>query len=516
MPFPLPSLSEARDYLVALGKALFAGLNFGSRRSYHGKRTTFMAGAMTQLHSHVETVQRDLHPLTAGEGKPINDWGSAVGVLRKSATPARKSAAGRVRGAPESTVASGTQLRHPESGLLFAIANVTTITIPGVFGVDPDSFVDADIVGVDTGSQTRLEAGQSLVFLSAPSGIEATVILQKDLDEDGFDEEQFGGYRQRFLQTFSSSPSGGNKEDFARWVREALPAVNNGYSFPNRAGRGTIDVAGFHAGSGDDRNLDSLERAAVVTYIQTKAPFHVAGAGGALRCLVTVADPQRIEITIETTGVKAFAFDWLDGGYTVAAYDPVSRALQFNTTLPGSLRAGHSLVFDGVVTGSGVNAQDGTPYKIEAVTGADTVILEQNPPVAPAPGDLIYSGGPLTKPVRDAVKAHLDGEIVYAGRGRTPIPASAAASSSNPTGPSVIGLDVLVEGIGPYNPSGIYGDWTDGILLASLMTLATYKAGVRNINIIAPAADYFPPVDEFPTDDQIHFVTPLVVLIRSA
>lgn len=519
MPFDLPAMSDTRDLVVALGKALFPGLNFGSVRSYHGKWATFLSGAVTQLHFHVDSAQRDLHPLTAGDGKPINDWGSAVGVVRKGATPARKSAAGRVRGEAASFALPGTQLRHPQTGLIFAIANATTITIPGVAGVDPDSFVDADIVGVDVGSQTRLEAGQSLNFLTTPPGLEAEVVLQKDLDEDGFDDEQFGSYRGRVLSTFSTTPSGGNQSDFVGWAKAALPSVATAYAYPNRAGRGTIDVVAFYAASGTSRSLSTQDRDAVLQYIKGKAPFQVAGDGSGLRVITTVADPRRVELLITTTGVLAFAFDW-QGSASVSAYNPTTRELTFSGSLPASLRAGHRLILVGEAGGSGVTAQDGREYKIESISGASSVILEKSPPTNPASTDTIYPGGPLVTPIRDAIVAHLNGEIVYAGRGLTPIPES-KASPVDPNGPSVIGLDILAEGVGPANPAGRYGAWAGGIVLATLFRIATYKAGVRNITVLSPPTDY-EAVDDgidtlpFTLNTQIHYVTPGVVIVRSA
>ena len=516
MPFDLPAMSDTRDMIVALGKALFPGLNFGSTLSYHGKWATFLAGAVTQLHSHVDSAQRDLHPLTAGDGKPINDWGFAFQVLRKQATPARKSAAGRVRGEAAAEVDPATQLRHPQTGLLFQIANVTTVTIPGVAGVDPDSFVDADIVGVDKGSATRLKAGEALNFLSSIPGIEGEVILQKDLDEDGFDEEQFGSYRGRVLSTMSQTPSGGNQNDFVRWAKEALASVSTAFAYPNRNGRGTIDVVAFYAASGTSRALSTQDRDTVLQYIKTKAPFQVSGTGGGLRVLTTVADPQTIELRVTTTGVLAFAFDW-QGNPSVAGYNATTRALQFSGALPASLRAGHRLILVGTVTGSGVNAQDGREYRIESIASSDTVILEKAPPTAPAANDFIFPGGPLVTPIRDAIVAHLNGEIVYAGRGQVPIPESKAAPVV-PTGQSIIGLDVLAEGIGASNPDGKYGSWAGGIVLATLFKISTYQAGVRRVEIVSPADDYEPLDDPGPPPNnaQIHYVTPSVVIVRSA
>lgn len=516
MPFRIPSLSETRDLVVALGRAMFPSLDFSSRRSYHGRRSTYLAAAVTQIHAHVDGVARDAHPVTAGDGPPINNWGDATGVARKAATPSRKSAAGRVRGAPPSTAAIGALLRHDATGLLFELAS--NVTIPGILG-DPDSFLDADIVASEingsVGSQTRLDAGEVLNFVVTPSGIQTAVVLQLALDEDGFDSEQFGSYRARVLSTFSQSPSGGNQADFVKWALASLNTVTAAFAYPNRAGRGTIDVVGFYNGTGAARSLTSLDRDSVKAYIQTQAPFQISGDGGGLRVLTTIADPRPIEITLESNGQAAFAFDWDDSTLpTVLTWQlaGVPRKLQFAAALPASLRAGHRLTFGAVAS-----AQDGTEYKIESIAAADSVILEAVPPIAPAATDKIYSGGPLVTPVRDAIVAHLNGEIVYAGRGLTPIPASVAAS----TGISIVGLDILAEGVGPANPAGLYNSpngpsWSGAIVRAVLFKIATYKAGVRNATVITPASDYEAADDAFPLDAQIHYVTPGAVLVRKA
>jgi uncharacterized phage protein gp47/JayE len=493
-------LDESRDFIVALYRSLFPTQTI-SRRSYHGRRATYLAGAVTQLHFHVDSVQKDLHPKTAGDGKPINDWGDVVGVERKGATGARKAAAGRVRGAAGETALSGEALVHDASGLAYELTE--NATIPGVLGVDPDSFVDVGIAATDTGSQTRLEAGDTLRFVSTPAGIQTNVVLQLDLDEDGFDAEQFGSYRSRVLSTFSDTPAGGNQNDFVNWTLASLASVRTAFAYPNRGGRGTIDVVGFYAATGTARALTLDDRNAVKAYIQTQAPFQVTGDGGGLRVLETIASPQPVEILLTANGIAEFAFNWDDSGApTVLAWNGTTRELQFSGgALPASLRAGHSLVLRGV--GS---AQDGAELKIESISGVDKVILEVVPPVAPAATDVIYSGGPLVTPVRNAVLAHLNGEIVYAGRGLTPLPESAVESA--------VGLDVLAEGLGPSNPGGLYGSWSGAIVLATLFGIAKYKAGVRDVTIVTPASNLDAENDGFPNDDQIHYITPAAVLIR--
>lgn len=519
MPFKIPSMDETRDFVVALGKSLFAFANLGSRRSWHGRRATYLSGAVTQLHSHADSAQRDAHPLTAGDGPAIAAWGEAMSVPRKGATPARKSAAGRVRGTGATPVTAGSQLRHEASGLIFEIENSTAI--PGAVGVD--GFVDADIVASESagsvGSVTRLAAGETLNFVSTPDGLQSAVVLQLDLDEDGFDQEGFGSYRGRVLAAFSQPTAGGTPADFVKWALASLNTIAAAYPYPNRAGRGTTDVAVFYSGSGAGRSVTTPDRATVLAYIQTQAPFQVAGPnlGGIapLRILTTVADPRPVEILIDTDGQAANAFDWDDGSNpTVLAWQPggVTNKLQFAAALPSTLRAGHRLILVGVAT-----VQDGREYTIDSIAGSDSVILVETPPVAPAATDKIYSGGPVVTPIRNAIVAHLDGQIVYAGRGLTPLPAATAESQ----GVSIVNLDVLAEGVGPANPGGKYNNpagpaWSGGVLRAALFSIAKYQAGVRNVTVATPAADYEATDDAFPLDGQIHYVTPGAVVVRSA
>lgn len=519
MSFKTPSQDETRDFAAALGRALFEFANFGSRRSFHGRKATYLAGAVTQLHSHVDSAKRDAHPKTAGDGRPIEDWGEAVGVDRKGATPAHKAAAGRVRGTGGTAVSSGLQMRHEASGLIFEIQ--TTTAIPGAPGAD--GFVDADIIASaaagSVGSATRLEAGETLNIISTPPGLQSAVVLQLDLDEDGFDRQGFGSYRSDVLAALGQPTSGGNQADFVKWAKAALNSIAAAFCYPNRAGRGTTDLAVFYSGSGAGRSVTLADREAVLAYVQDLAPFQIAGPNlvgiAPLRVLVTVPDPRPIEILIETSGQAAFTFDWDDSSLpTVLAWQPggVANKLQFAAALPASLRAGHRIVLVGVAT-----AQDGREYTVDSIAGSDAVILLETPPVAPAATDKIFSGGPVVAPIRDAIVAHLDGQIVYAGRGLTPLPAATAESQ----GVSIVNLDILAEGVGPANPAGKYNSpngpsWSGGVLRASLFSIAKYQQGVRNVTIVTPAADYEATDDAFPNDGQIHYVTPGAVVVRSS
>lgn len=494
--FKIPTFAQARDFLRSFGKALFPDRNYGNVRSYHSRRAAFLAAAQTQLHAHIDSVQNDVMPDSAGDGAPINRWGETIlGVERKKATPARKSAVGRVRGTAATPVDAGEELVHQASGLRYKIE--TGAVVGG------SNYVDADIVAIDTGSQTKLEKGQVLEFVATPVGLNTQIVLQDDLDEDGLDDEPFGAYRERVLATFSEATAGGTQADYVAWILE-VEGVSSGFAYLNRAGLGTTDIIGLHTGSGSDRELDPADQTAVLEHVRSKAPGQVAGTGGALRHLDVVFQDEDVEVVVEPNGEAAYNFDWTGGPVEVLAYTLATRTVQLNVPRPTTMKAGHRISFKGV----GSN-QDGREFVIEALSGAaDSFILEEAPPVDPVATDLVYSGGPLVTPIRDAIVAHMSGETVYAGRNQTPLAESTLEST--------VGLEVLARGIGPANPNRKYGTWNGDLLRGVLGHLVIYKRGVSNYSIPTPAADVQGTDYVFPLDAQIGLIAPRRVLVRGA
>lgn len=500
MSFISPAMSATREFLAALFKGLFPDRNVGTRFSYHGRRLTVLSAATTQIHRHQESIKEDVMPDTAPDGGPVERWGAIVGVPRIGATPARKSTAGRVRGTLAATANLDEELVHIPSGLRFKLAS--SVTIPAGL------YQDADIVAIDTGSATRLVAGEVLDFVNTPANIETKVVLQKALDEDGFDVEPYGAYRRRMLNVFSDPAAGGTQSDYERWALE-VPGIAMAKAYPNRAGFGTVDVAILHAGSGSARIPSAGTVATVLTYLKTKAPAHVAGTPGALRVLTGIEDQETIEITIYPDGQTQNAFDWNDQvAPTVIAYTAGTKTVQFSGgALPPSLRAGHRLSFGGVAT-----IQDGTEFTIEAISGVDTVILGTAPTVNPAATDIIYSGGPLVTPIRKAILGHVNGENVYLAKGGTPKSDSTLVAEDRTT----VGLEVIANGMGPANPSGVYGTWNGSLVRDVIRQIAMAKGGVRKTSLILPAADYDAVDYAFPLDTQIGVITAQRVLVRKA
>lgn len=494
MAYKVPSPNGMTALLVALFKSFFPDRNIGSRFAPAWKFVKTIAGAATDIHANVNNVAKDLMPDSA-RGAALDRF---LGIfapgglkLRKGATPARKSSAGRVKGAVGATVTLGEQLVHRSTGLLFQINQAVTIPAGG--------YIDVDILAISTGSATRLEKGEVLEFLTKPASIETQVVLQIALDEDGADAEADGAARNRLLAALAEPTAGGNQADYVAWCLAQL-GIATAFCYPNRAGIGTVDVAALHSGTGTSRKLNSTERSVLLAILRALAPTQVAGP--ALRVLTTVEETANVELTITTTGEASYAFDWDDssGPLTVLAWTAATRTLQFSTARPADMVAGGRVVLKGVAT-----VQDGKPYKIESVSGSDAVVLEEAPAVAPANPDLVYAGGPITAMIRDAIVAHINGDILYADA-RGPLPAANAGSTVN--------LKQLLDGVGTANPAGTYGGWRGGLLKGALSTIAMYTRGVRNHAIVTPVADQEATDYAWPNDAQIGYLVPGYVLVR--
>src|SRR5262249_43439177 len=143
------------------------------------------------------------------------------------------------------------------------------------------------------------------------------------------------------------------------------------------------------------------------------------------------ANLANVEITVTPDGSPQYAFDWDDSTPPlVLAWTPATRTLQFTAARPPTMQAGHRLCLKGVAS-----SQDGAPIVIETLVGTDSLILQTVPKntagtdATPAATDVVYAGGPLTDVIRDAIVAHLNGDVLYAAPTR-PLPGAVAASQA--------------------------------------------------------------------------------------
>ena len=459
MAFTVPTLDELHEFLIAMLKALFPDMDV-SRLSFPALFAKALAAAATDGHAHLVSVQADLLPDTA-EGEALDRWGAITGVTRKGATPGRKADALRLvnNSGTNEAVTVGQELVH-SSGLRFQINENATVLA--------GSTADVDVIAIDTGSTTLLNAGETLTFVTPPTYIEETAELQLAIDEDGNDAESDGDYRTRILARFSTPPLGGAQADYEAWALEVV-GVHAAYVYPNRAGLGTVDVAALHIGTGAARLLNISERETLLTHLEEKRPVHAT-----VRVLETVEESTSVEARILSTGEALYAWDWNDETpLIVSSWTSGTRTLVFTTSRPDTMQAGHRIVLK-KLAGTG----NGAPLVIESLSSTNAVVLEAAPDVAPVNLDEAYSGGELTTPVRNAILDH-------------------------------------VNNLGTANPDATpYGSWEAALRIAGLYRVLNGVDGVLDLVIVAPAANVEPVDPAFPNDATINVLTAGRVLVR--
>lgn len=493
MPYSLPSLTDTQAMLVAAFKAAFPDRSISSRFGFYWKLLRIFAGGITDLHAKQQASQKAVMPTTA-RGAELLEWCNVTGIKRKGATPARKSQALRLRGTVGSTASSTDTLVHQPSGLRYQIAATGgTVTIP-VAG-----YLDVDVVAIDVGSITRLEAGEVLEFLSAPAGITTRAELQLAVDEDGYDQELETSLSQRMLATFGRS-SGGNDADWQAWCL-AFTGVSSAFVYAGRNGIGSVDIVALHSGNGSARSLTSPERSDLLAYLIDLAPAQLGG--GALRVLETMDQFVDTEVALQLNGDPQYAMDWDDETPPVVSlYNSTTRIITFTAARPSTMKAGDRLIIDGVAS-----VQNGQVLVIESLSSTNAVVLAKGPPIDPVATDLVRAAGPLTEPLRLAINAYIDGEVVYADAS-IPLPASLAGSK--------IGLRVLAEGLGPANPQGKYGYWQGTVRRSAIQRIVTYATGVDDATIVFPSADLELFDLIFPLSSQIAIGIPRSTVVRKA
>lgn len=461
MALQIPDLDTIHARLVADYQARLPDMDV-SRHSDNYKRLRTVALAALALYYTARVIYDDLFPDTAS-GAALDRLGDIWGVTRKGATPATKADALRVTGTAASALTTGDELVHA-SGLRFQVNESTVIPAGGS--------VDVDVLAIDTGSQTRLNAGETLTFSSPPAGVDAVAELQLDLDEGGADQESDGAYRTRILNRIAQPGMGGNANDYAQWALE-VEGVAEAYVYPVRAGNGSVDLAALKDATGTARILNSTERAALQAYIDDLRPVSVK----AFRVLEVTTSEIDCDVQVEARPGSQYAWDWDDTGgpLEVAAWTAGTRTLQFTTDRPGDMEAGDRIVIK-TAAGDG----DGAPIRIEALgAGSDDVILREEdvPAVAPVAGDDVYAGGELTAPVREAILDHYKS-----------------------LGPAV----------GDYGT----GEWDSDVNPRRLESVALAVEGVRNATTAAPASTQTATDPAFPADDTIELLIPGEVVVR--
>ena len=440
--YPIPDLDQQHRRLLALRGAIMPQADTSPGGTFwRDDRVT--AAAVTDLHAHIQAVDRDASPFTA-EGQALEDWGKLRAVPRKGATPSQRAQALEVRGTTGTQLAAGTVLVERNTGLTIQLTAAETIGAAGT--------ALCDIQSIDTGARVNFAAGTAFDFRSPPAGVsqQAKLILAM---QGGLDAEQQGPYRGRILSRFQRPPQGGNRNDYTQWALE-VEGVDAAYALPERMGVGNVDLVALRNGQGANRLLTAAERQTVLDHILARRPI-----GATVRVLEATTTTVDAALHITPLADQRYHFDWddLGTGLTIQTYDPATRLVTCATALPDSFRAGVRLVIDHASLG-------GQVLLAQALTAGNAFLLalpDETLPFTPAPGDTIYAAGPLTQPIRDAI---LTG---YAASDGSPIPG--------------------IHSLGPANEASRYGPWIDTVERPRLASAALAVAGVYRATVPALA-----------------------------
>jgi hypothetical protein len=220
------------------------------------------------------------------------------------------------------------------------------------------------------------------------------------------------------------------------------------------------------------RILDATEVASLQAKIdQLKRPVSVK----AFRMLQVVGSTVNVEYTYVSNGEVQYNPDWSDNpaptADAVTPWDAVTRTLKLSAARPASMKAKNRIVISDGATGK--------ERVIEALSGADSVILEADPTGdIPTAASTIYAGGPLVQPVRAAITA-------------------------------------LLNSLGSANKDAKrYGTWEGNLRPTAIGRVATSVRGVLDGTVVTPGATVEADDPAFPDDANIGLLIPGRILVR--
>lgn len=492
MAFTVPTFDELTSFGVSVGRGILDMLDW-SRWKTAWKWFRVVAAIGTDIHANVDSAKDDLLPDRASE-KYLARFGKMLQVDRKEATPARKDDALRIYGDEGADVVGGETLTHQGTGLRFQVTEAKVIGLG-------DTYMTVSVIAIDTGAQTRLSKGEFLFFDETPDGCEEKAELVLDLDIDGDDQEGVEAWRQRILDKLGDPPLGGARSDYSTWAKQ-MTGVDTAYPYPLRRGMGSVDLAALHPGDGEARLLSGGE----LTELQARVDSLRPVATKPFRVLIVDAQLVDVSLAVAGDGEPGHGWYWTDEvPLEVASYNPATRLLTFTVDRPDDMAAGMT-----ICVAPDAGDEGGRELVIEALSGDDAVILEvpkdidSDPIPDPVAGDLVYSGGPLVAPLREAVRRHF----------RKLGPSNPDARHYGPweanVRPEAFGRNALVSTLKDAAKAAA----KDSVEKKNLTELAELALGAKFVDVEAPSSTVEPTDDLYPDDATVHLCIPGMVLVH--
>lgn len=215
-------------------------------------------------------------------------WFAIFGLTQKGSEPWKGSVT--FTGTAATSIPAGTQLTR---------ADGTTYATDAIAAISGSSALVA-VTAETPGPAGTNEPGGPLTLSSPILGLDNAVTVTSTA-QAGADPETIDEALQRLLLRLREPPSGGGPGDYERWALE-VPGVTRAWAFPLMFGANTVGVAFVRDNDGTGAAIipDSGERAAMLAYLQSKAPVTADPRVVTLTALVvdfTIADldPNTVE-----------------------------------------------------------------------------------------------------------------------------------------------------------------------------------------------------------------------------
>jgi hypothetical protein len=242
-----------------------------------------------------------------------------------------------------------------------------------------------DVEAVDTGTDTNLESGTVLTFVSPPANTQSTATLTKDLD-GGTDEETDSEGRARLVYRLRNPAMSGNVADYVTTIEDVSPGNLKAYVWPWRnevvtgtPGYGQTDFIAFQLNeSGSDRYILAADDlyTDITDAVDSAMPPIGAVTGGAARQLTVSNVSTDLDITLTMNpGIgESDQVDWdaQANKTTVSAHDAggpniTASANVCAPTITNGLEVGHRVVIGGI-EGTVTKVNDGSAAQFEVTT----------------------------------------------------------------------------------------------------------------------------------------------------
>lgn len=227
MAFTGRSREEIRASILAQWSAEYATRRYVLYTARGSDAHIYAGGLAVELEgleAQAEQTTRDILPDQASEDV-LERHGYVFNVPRLSGNRARHTVTVTSSIAGTYTIPSGTQMVFSD-GTTYTVDDASVITSGG----SPSGVIS--VIAVEPAADGTRETGDTLTFVTAPTGLDSTGTVASTVTE-GSDDESASAWAQRIVERLRDRPASGNRADWRDWVRAyTATEIEDAYVFP--------------------------------------------------------------------------------------------------------------------------------------------------------------------------------------------------------------------------------------------------------------------------------------------